>query len=341
MAYANITYTGNGTNRNFTIPFQYLLKDHVFVYVGGVLTTAYTYVTANTIQLDVAPANGVTVLIKRVTPIDTPIVDYVDGSTLQESLLDATALQNLFASQEAFDAASLLVLALDGAIDAANKRIKNVATPVAGNDAVTKDYVDVTIPANLAAAAASAAAADASAAAAANSAANAGNFAVDAFNSKNAAAVSETNAAASAATAAAVVASKVDTTALDTLVPKTDIGVSVQAFDANTAKTNVAQNFTLPQRSALLTDNDGSFDLAAKQNFKCTTAGAVTLTFTNQADGLSGSIIFVNAGNHTVSAHANTKLTASDLAKLSGTGTYRIDYLSDGTNAYCSVIGSY
>ena len=119
------------------------------------------------------------------------------------------------------------------------------------------------------------------------------------------------------------------------------IGVSVQAYDANTAKTNVAQNFTLPQRSALLTDNDGSFDLAAKQNFKCTTAGAVTLTFTNQADGLSGSIIFVNAGNHTVSAHANTKLTASDLAKLSGTGTYRIDYLSDGTNAYCSVIGSY
>lgn len=119
------------------------------------------------------------------------------------------------------------------------------------------------------------------------------------------------------------------------------VGVSVQAYDSNTAKTNAAQNFTAPQRSALLVDNDGSFDLAAKQNFKCTTAGAVTLTFTNQADGLSGSVIFVNASNHTVSAHANTKLTASDLAKLSVTGTYRIDYLSDGTNAYCSVIGSY
>lgn len=119
------------------------------------------------------------------------------------------------------------------------------------------------------------------------------------------------------------------------------IGVSVQAYDANTAKTNVAQNFTLPQRSALLTDNDGSFDLAVKQNFKCTTAGAVTLTFANQADGLSGSVIFVNASNHTVSAHANTKLTAADLSKLSVTGTYRIDYLSNGTNAYCSVVGAY
>lgn len=119
------------------------------------------------------------------------------------------------------------------------------------------------------------------------------------------------------------------------------IGVSVQAYDANTAKTNVAQNFTSPQRSALLTDNDGSFDLSAKQNFKCTTAGAVTLTFANQADGLSGSIIFVNSSNHIVSAHTNTKLTAADLSKLSTTGTYRIDYLSDGTNAYCSVVGAY
>ena len=227
MAYAIITYIGNGANRNFTVPFQYLIKDHVKVYVGGVLTTAYTYVTANTIQMDVAPANGVFVLIKRVTPIDAPIVDYVDGSTLQESLLDATSLQNLFASQEAFDAASLMVLSTDGAIDVANRRIKNVLDPVEGNDAVNKTYVDVTIPANLAAAAASAASADASAAAAANSAANAGNFAVDAFNSKNAAAVSETNAAASADTAAAVVASKVDKTA-DTGSVKVPVGTTAQ-----------------------------------------------------------------------------------------------------------------
>lgn len=126
-----------------------------------------------------------------------------------------------------------------------------------------------------------------------------------------------------------------------TIVVDADIGVTVQAYDADTAKTDVAQNFTLPQRSALLTDNDGSFDLSAKQNFKCTTGGNLTLTFTNHVDGLSGSIIFINASNHTISAHTNTKLTANDLAKLSVSGTYRIDYLSDGTNAYCSVVGAY
>ena len=107
------------------------------------------------------------------------------------------------------------------------------------------------------------------------------------------------------------------------------------------AGTDVAQNFTLPQRSALLTDNDGNFDLAAKQNFKCTTSAGLTLTFTNQADGLSGSIVFINASNHAIAAHANTKLTTSDLTKLSATGTYRIDYMTDGTNALCSVVGPY
>lgn len=127
----------------------------------------------------------------------------------------------------------------------------------------------------------------------------------------------------------------------DTALQPEDIGVTVQGYDADTAKTDVAQNFTLPQRSAILTDNDGVFDLAAKQNFKCTTAGAITVTFSNQADGLSGSVILVNASNHAVSAHANSKIMAADLAKLSATGTYRLDYISDGTNAYCSVAGSY
>ena len=130
------------------------------------------------------------------------------------------------------------------------------------------------------------------------------------------------------------------TTVATNIADVTALAAEIPAF-ASFAKLATAQNFTAPQRSAILTDNDGSFDLSAKQNFKCTTAGAVTLTFTNQADGLSGSVIFINSSNHTVSAHANTKLTAADLAKLSVTGTYRIDYLSDGTNAYCSVTGAF
>lgn len=112
------------------------------------------------------------------------------------------------------------------------------------------------------------------------------------------------------------------------------IGTDVQAYNANTAFVNVAQNFTVPQRAATLTDNDLSFDLSAKQNFKCTPTAGGTLTFTNPADGLSGFIILVNGSNYAITAAATTKISATALARISASGTYRLDYASDGTNTY-------
>ena len=112
------------------------------------------------------------------------------------------------------------------------------------------------------------------------------------------------------------------------------IGSDVQAFDSDTAKTDVTQSFTKPQRNALTTDNDGSFDMDANNNFKCTPTGNFTLTFTNFADGQSGYILLVNSGGHTVSLHANSKADANLATTVSTAGTYLISYLSDGTNAY-------
>ena len=77
------------------------------------------------------------------------------------------------------------------------------------------------------------------------------------------------------------------------------------------------------------TDNDGSFDLAVGNDFKCTTAGGLTLTFTNPAAGQSGNIMFVNGGNHTIAAHASVAINADVLTAISATGTYYLAY-------YCS-----
>jgi hypothetical protein len=111
------------------------------------------------------------------------------------------------------------------------------------------------------------------------------------------------------------------------------IGTTVQAYDADTAKTDTAQNFTAPQRSADTVDNDGSFDLSAAQNFTCTPTGNFTLTFTNIPDGQSGVILLVNSGGYTVSAAATTKVMGADfLTTVSTAGTYVIGYYSDGTN---------
>ena len=112
-----------------------------------------------------------------------------------------------------------------------------------------------------------------------------------------------------------------------------DIGTTVQGYDADTAKTDVTQNFTAPQRSADVVDNDGSFDLSAGQNFTCTPTGNITLTFTNIPDGQSGTIVLANTGGHTISAHTNTKVMGADmLTTITTAGTYVIGYISDGTN---------
>lgn len=118
------------------------------------------------------------------------------------------------------------------------------------------------------------------------------------------------------------------------------IGTDVQAYDADTAKTDAAQTFTASQRGTVTTDNDGSFDMNATNNFKCTPTGNFTLTFTNITAGQSGFILLVNSGAYTVSAHANTKVQTGALAAISAAGTYLLSYWSDGTNVYVTHSGA-
>ena len=120
----------------------------------------------------------------------------------------------------------------------------------------------------------------------------------------------------------------------NTVLDAGDLGVSVQAYDADTAKTDVAQTFTISQRGTVTTDNDLSLDLNVTNNFKATLAGAATLTFTNITAGQSGFILLVNTSGYTVSAHANTKVSTTALATISAAGTYLLSYFSDGTNVY-------
>lgn len=113
-----------------------------------------------------------------------------------------------------------------------------------------------------------------------------------------------------------------------------NIGTSVQAYDADTAKTDVAQTFTASQRGTVTTDNDMSFNLSATNNFKATPTGAATLTFTNMTAGQSGFILLDNSGAYTISAHANTKVSTTALATISAAGQYLLSYFTDGTNTY-------
>ena len=94
------------------------------------------------------------------------------------------------------------------------------------------------------------------------------------------------------------------------------------------------QAWTGSQRATLVTDNDGSFDMNAGQNFKCTPAGGLTLTFTNFANGQSGYIILVNSGGHAIARHSDTIADGNFVSTVSAAGTYIISYISDGTDAF-------
>jgi len=101
------------------------------------------------------------------------------------------------------------------------------------------------------------------------------------------------------------------------------------------------QSWTGSQRSTPVADNDLSFDQDGANNFTCTPTGGGTLTFTNHTAGQSGYILLVNGSNYAITAHANTKITAADLATISVTGSYLLSYFDNGTNAYITVSASY
>lgn len=114
------------------------------------------------------------------------------------------------------------------------------------------------------------------------------------------------------------------------------IGTDVQAYDADTAKTDTAQTFTASQRGTVTTDNDLSFDMNATNFFKCTPAANGTLTFTNITAGQSGNIWLDNSGGYTISAAASTYIASADLTTISTAGVYFLSYYSDGTNVMVS-----
>ena len=79
-----------------------------------------------------------------------------------------------------------------------------------------------------------------------------------------------------------------------------EVGTTVQGFDADTAKTDVAQTYTAAQRGTITTLTDGATvtpDFAASNNYTLTLGGNRTIANpTNLTAGQSGSIFLVQDG---------------------------------------------
>lgn len=149
MPYSYAVYTGNGATTQFTVPFPYLRREHVFASLNYA-NTAFTWVNDTTVQVSPAPANGVRVEVRRVTPVTNPLVDFTDGSTLVAADLDTNYLQQTYVNQEQDDQIRLGVYVdANGNLTAGNQRIQNVADPTAPQDAATKNWVETATSAPL------------------------------------------------------------------------------------------------------------------------------------------------------------------------------------------------
>lgn len=147
MAFSVHEYTGDGSTTQFVVNFTlgYLAQSHVECYVegevdglGDPILRTITWISAGLIDIGAAPANGLSVTVRRNTPKDALIHDYSDGAVFAESNLDDSNLQNIFLAHELLDGYSL---SRAYNLDMNGYRIVDLADPIDDQDGATQAYV--------------------------------------------------------------------------------------------------------------------------------------------------------------------------------------------------------
>lgn len=146
MASTIAIYTGNGTQTDFTVPFDYLAKKFVKVSVGltvleggdyGDTSKDYYFLDKTTVRLKTAPQSGAEVTVRRYTSATDRIVSFKDASILKAKDLDTASIQTIHIAEEGRDVINdALIVDKDGNWDAKGNRIVNVGDPVNDGDAV-------------------------------------------------------------------------------------------------------------------------------------------------------------------------------------------------------------
>lgn len=109
MAYSRVSYVGDNTTTEFTIPFPFLRVDSLQVRVNDLLKTLGTDYTINPstgkVIFAAPPVVNYPVDIKRVTPrtAEGRIVKFTDPSDIRADVLNNADLQLLYIVQEALD----------------------------------------------------------------------------------------------------------------------------------------------------------------------------------------------------------------------------------------------
>lgn len=156
MAYSVNTYTGDGTTTQFAVNFTlgYLSQLHVFCAVegevdgqGDPIYRTLTWITDSLVDIGTAPALGLGIKVRRITPKNVLMHDFQDGAVMNESNFDESHLQNLMIAHELLDGFGQDDASRQENLDMLTYKVINLGDPTQPQDAVTKEYTDSTIPA--------------------------------------------------------------------------------------------------------------------------------------------------------------------------------------------------
>ena len=282
MATTSNTYTGNGSNKLFSITFPYLETTDIFVFVNGTNTTAYTFANATTIEMTTAPANGATVYIARATNDTALQATFFPGSSIKAADLNLDFDKVLYIAQETTNEAQAATFTSNLATTTANTALSQSAAAVSTAN---------TASSNASAAVATANTANSNASAAVSTANTASSNASAAVSTANAAAVdaataiSTANGAVSTANAATSTANTAlsNSTAAVSTANTASSNATAAVSTANTASTN-ASNAVTTANSAVTTAN-GAVTTAntadTNSNTAITTANAAAAAVAN------------------------------------------------------------
>ena len=103
MSLSNIEQIYEGGDKIFLIPFSYIKKDDIKVYINGNLTSSYSFNNAQTIVINDSLEVGDKVFIERVTDNTNNVTEFSNLSLLKNTNLNIQAKQLLYLIQELQD----------------------------------------------------------------------------------------------------------------------------------------------------------------------------------------------------------------------------------------------
>jgi hypothetical protein len=288
MAITQNTYTGDGTTVLFTISFPYLEQDHVKASLNGTPTTAFTFANSNTIQFNVAPANGVTILLFRETESGALQNQFFPNSSIPSDSLNNNFTQGLYVAQETDNTSNQALSDAQNAVTTANGAVVTANAADAKSDQAIIDSAAAVVTANTAESNSIAAVSTANAASSAASAA-----------------VSTANAASSAASAAVITANAADATATQASIDASAAVVTANAADGKADSAIITANAAdAAAAAAVITAN------AADAN-----ASAAVITANTAESNSLAAVSTANAAAAAVAA-AQLYLPVADLTAL-------------------------